>query len=215
MSGVYIRFLYGDYADSPVHLVEIVETLSSSLKGEFLRRFSTVEQNRIEYVHLSSNYYISHFFLFFKYFSGGSFFSYCIQHCFICRPSNSTVPTDAGIGPGPLQLVHWQSDALTTRLDLIRWDRYLYSPSLLFCFIHFTISWFARSEFRAGGHGGGGGGQHRQPAPRAGGQPGLCPLRQEGRPAHCAGALRRGSNLLHTRRFSENCPNCRRQILLG
>jgi hypothetical protein len=28
-----------------------------------------------------------------------SFFSYCIQHCFICRPSDSTVPTNAGIEP--------------------------------------------------------------------------------------------------------------------
>ncbi len=28
-----------------------------------------------------------------------SFFSYNIQHCFICRPSDSTVPTDAGIEP--------------------------------------------------------------------------------------------------------------------
>jgi hypothetical protein len=27
------------------------------------------------------------------------FFSYCIQHCFICRPSDSTVPTNAGIEP--------------------------------------------------------------------------------------------------------------------
>jgi hypothetical protein len=34
-------------------------------------------------------------------FSGGRFiFSlYYIQHCFICRPSDSTVPTDAGIEP--------------------------------------------------------------------------------------------------------------------
>ncbi len=30
---------------------------------------------------------------------GGVFFSYYIQHCFICRPSDSTVPTDAGIEP--------------------------------------------------------------------------------------------------------------------
>ncbi len=28
------------------------------------------------------------------------FCSYNIQHCFICRPSDSTVPTDAGIEPG-------------------------------------------------------------------------------------------------------------------
>jgi hypothetical protein len=27
------------------------------------------------------------------------FCSYYIQHCFICRPSDSTVPTDAGIEP--------------------------------------------------------------------------------------------------------------------
>jgi hypothetical protein len=27
------------------------------------------------------------------------FLSYNIQHCFICRPSNTTVPTDAGIEP--------------------------------------------------------------------------------------------------------------------
>ncbi len=48
-----------------------------------------------------------------KIFFGGFFvfFSYYIQHCFICRPSESTVPTDAGM------LVHWQSDAVTTRLD--------------------------------------------------------------------------------------------------
>jgi hypothetical protein len=39
--------------------------------------------------------------LFLKYFFGGFFFffSYYIQHCFICRPSDSTVSTDAGIEP--------------------------------------------------------------------------------------------------------------------
>jgi hypothetical protein len=38
----------------------------------------------------------------FKYFFRGIFqffFSYYIQHCFICRPSDSTVPTDAGMEP--------------------------------------------------------------------------------------------------------------------
>jgi hypothetical protein len=48
-------------------------------------------------------------------FLGDFFSSYYIQHCFICRPSDSTVTTDAGI-----ELVHWQSDALTIRLDHIR-----------------------------------------------------------------------------------------------
>ncbi len=40
--------------------------------------------------------------MFFYIFFGGDFFnflSYYIQHCFICRPSDSTVPTDAGIEP--------------------------------------------------------------------------------------------------------------------
>ncbi len=33
------------------------------------------------------------------------FFSYCIQHCFICRPSDSTVPTNAGIEPRTVAIV--------------------------------------------------------------------------------------------------------------
>jgi hypothetical protein len=40
---------------------------------------------------------------------------YCVQHCFICRPSDSTVSENAGI-----ELLPWQSEALTTRLDLLR-----------------------------------------------------------------------------------------------
>jgi hypothetical protein len=39
---------------------------------------------------------------FFSIFFWGGFFSFCsyiIQHCFICRHSDSTVPTDAGIEP--------------------------------------------------------------------------------------------------------------------
>jgi hypothetical protein len=51
----------------------------------------------------------------------GSLLMYVIQHCFICRPSDSTVSEDAGSGiePGLLQLWHWHPDALTTWLDLV------------------------------------------------------------------------------------------------
>ncbi len=60
---------------------------------------------------------------FLKIFFGGIFSlcSYNIQHCFICRPSDSTVPTDAGIEPRTVA-----TGALAVRrsnhyrLDLIR-----------------------------------------------------------------------------------------------
>jgi hypothetical protein len=44
------------------------------------------------------------------------FFSYFIQHCFICRPSDSTVPTDAWIEPRTVAT----SALAATWLDLIR-----------------------------------------------------------------------------------------------
>jgi hypothetical protein len=47
-------------------------------------------------------------------------FMYEIQHCFICRPSDSTVTENAGIGARTVATIrHWLSDALSTRLDLI------------------------------------------------------------------------------------------------
>jgi hypothetical protein len=55
---------------------------------------------------------------FFFYFT---FFMYVIQHCFICRPSDSTVLEEDGIEPSSvlLRLWHCHPDALLTRLDLI------------------------------------------------------------------------------------------------
>jgi hypothetical protein len=51
----------------------------------------------------------------------GVFFMYDIQHCFICRSSDSTVSEDAEIAPRTVATIrHWLSDALTAGLDLIR-----------------------------------------------------------------------------------------------
>jgi hypothetical protein len=46
-------------------------------------------------------------------------FMFFIQHCFIWRPSNSTVSEDAGIEQWTVVIWQWQSDALPTLLDLI------------------------------------------------------------------------------------------------
>jgi hypothetical protein len=50
----------------------------------------------------------------------GDFFTYYIQHCFFCRPSDSTEPTDAGIEPRTVATGSLAADALNTRQDLTR-----------------------------------------------------------------------------------------------
>jgi hypothetical protein len=56
------------------------------------------------------------FFVSFRFFS----FWYFIQHCFICRPSDSTVSEDAGIDPRTVATSALTDfDAQTTRLDFI------------------------------------------------------------------------------------------------
>ncbi len=53
-------------------------------------------------------------------------FKYTIQHCFICRQSDTTVSEDAGIDPGLLRFCRWQLESLICKLDLINFNNTVY-----------------------------------------------------------------------------------------
>ncbi len=80
---------------------------------------------------------------------------YFIQHCFIFRPSGSTLSKDAVLNLVLLRIWHWQSDALITRLihtrldfihhrldlihirlDLIHNSTRSHPHSIIYCIIH-------------------------------------------------------------------------------
>ncbi len=71
-----------------------------------------------QYILTAKTQYKEFIFSFIVYLISGFFpFMFVIQHCSICRPSDSTVSEDAGIETSLLRLWHW--DTPTTRLDLI------------------------------------------------------------------------------------------------
>ena len=85
------------------------------------------------------------FFCFFK----GGFFIYCIQHCFICRPSDFTVSEDVGIEPRTVATMAVRRSNHSAKSHPRSWSwSGLVWKSHLFCHVYLCVCVWASLKWK-------------------------------------------------------------------